>query len=295
MIGRWINRIRNLHVNVLGINARNLACVYPLNSRRHFPKADNKLLCKRLLGEHGIPCPATYAVYKSYHDLRRLENDIEVLNGFAVKPERGYGGRGIIIVRRDAEGVFRSGGHPVSSEQLRSHIYRILTGCFSLEKVSDSAFIEQLIIADDTFAEISCDGLPDVRIILYHQEPVMAMARVPTVDSGGLANLHQGALGLGIDIQTGATTGAVHKNRHIKRTPDTNRSLVGIQIPHWQTILDMAIRSSHLFGLGYLGVDIVTDCHQGPMIIEVNARPGLNIQLANMMGLRTRIPWEAKS
>jgi glutathione synthase/RimK-type ligase-like ATP-grasp enzyme len=48
----------------------------------------------------------------------------------------------------------------------------------------------------------------------------------------------------------------------------------------------MATRSSHIFGLGYLGVDIVIDRFQGPMVIEVNARPGLSIQLANAKGLK---------
>ncbi|OQY03211.1 MAG: hypothetical protein B6I25_08325 [Planctomycetales bacterium 4572_13] len=293
MIGRLIDRMRNIHNGILGINARNLACVYPLNPRRHFPRADNKLLCKQLLEKEQIAHPKTLAIYNQYRDLLCLEADIESLDGFAVKPERGCGGRGILIVERDADGLLRSHGESVSSAELRAHIYRILTGCFSLEKVSDSAFIEQLIISDDTFKDVSFGGLPDFRIILYQQIPVMAMARVPTVESGGLANLHQGALGLGIDMQTGMTTQAVYRNRCVTHTPDTNKLLVGIRIPHWENILDMATQSSHIFGLGYLGVDIVIDRCQGPMVIEVNVRPGLNIQLANAAGLKANIPWEA--
>lgn len=292
MMKRWIDRVRNLHGSVLGINARNLACVYPLNPRRHFPRADNKLLCKQLLTKRHIAHPETLAVYNQYRDLLCLAADIENLSGFAVKPACGCGGRGILIVERDTDGLLRSGGKAISFEEIRTHIYRILTGCFSLEKVSDSAFIEQLIISDDTFREISFGGLPDFRIILYQQIPVMAMARVPTVESGGLANLHQGALGLGIDLQAGITTQAVHRNRCVTHTPDTDKPLAGIQIPHWENILDMAIQSSYLFGLGYLGVDIVIDRNQGPILIEVNARPGLNIQLANAAGLKARMPWE---
>lgn len=293
MIKQFIDRMRNIHNGVLGINARNLACVYPLNPRRHFPRADNKLLCKQLLAKQHIAHPKTLAVYNQYRDLLCLEADIENLSGFAVKPERGCAGRGILIVQRDTDGLLRSGGKGVSSEGIRAHIYRILTGCFSLEKVSDSAFIEQLIISDDTFKDISFGGLPDFRIILYQNTPLMAMARVPTVESGGLANLHQGALGVGVDLQTGVTTQAVYRGRCVTHTPDTNKLLAGIRIPHWESILAMAVQSSHIFGLGYLGVDIVIDRCQGPMIIEVNARPGLNIQLANAAGLKDRIPWEA--
>jgi alpha-L-glutamate ligase-like protein len=293
VIERFFDRLRNLHKGVLGINARNLACVYPLNPRRHFPRADNKLLCKQLLEEHHIPHPETRAVYNQYRDLLSLEADIENLSGFAVKPEHGFGGRGILIVTRDADGKLRSGGDPISIDELRIHIYRVLTGCFSLEKVSDSAFIEQLIISDDTFKDVLFGGLPDIRIILCRENPVMAMARVPTAESGGLANLHQGALGLGVDMQTGVTTQAVYRDRCVTHAPNTNKPLAGFQIPLWENILDMATRSSHIFGLGYLGVDIVIDRYQGPMVIEVNARPGLNIQLANAKGLKAQMGWGA--
>ena len=295
MMARMINRIRHLNARVLGINARNLACVYPLNPRPHFPRADNKLLCKQFLKEHGIAHPATLAVYNQYRDLSSLEADIEHHSGFAIKPEQGYGGRGILIVKRQTDGSFQADGKTVSIEGLRSHVYRILTGCFSLEKVSDSAFLEQLIVADETFREISFGGLPDIRIVLYHETPVMAMARIPTIESGGLANLHQGALGLGIDLQTGITTQGVYRDRCVTHAPDTNKPLAGFRLPHWEKILEMATQSSRVFGLGYLGVDIVVDCCQGPMVIEVNARPGLNIQLANAAGLKRQIPWETDS
>jgi glutathione synthase/RimK-type ligase-like ATP-grasp enzyme len=77
----------------------------------------------------------------------------------------------------------------------------------------------------------------------------------------------------------------------VTHLPNTNKPLAGFQIPHWENILDMATQSSHIFGLGYLGVDIVIDRYQGPMVIEVNARPGLNIQLANAKGLKTQMDW----
>jgi predicted ATP-grasp superfamily ATP-dependent carboligase len=42
-------------------------------------------------------------------------------------------------------------------------------------------------------------------------------------------------------------------------------------------------------GLGYLGVDIVLDRDKGPMLLELNARPGISIQNANRFGLRDRL------
>ena len=44
-------------------------------------------------------------------------------------------------------------------------------------------------------------------------------------------------------------------------------------------------RLSHALQLGYVGVDIVLDANYGPMVLEANARPGLNIQIANNQGL----------
>jgi len=44
-----------------------------------------------------------------------------------------------------------------------------------------------------------------------------------------------------------------------------------------------------LTGLGYQGVDLVLDKNKGPLILELNARPGLNIQVANRAGLLTRL------
>jgi D-alanine-D-alanine ligase-like ATP-grasp enzyme len=41
--------------------------------------------------------------------------------------------------------------------------------------------------------------------------------------------------------------------------------------------------------LGYLGVDIVLDRDKGPLLLELNARPGLSIQIANGAGLVPRL------
>lgn len=293
MISDLSKKIRRLHRTVLGINARNLACIYPLNPRRHFPRADNKLQGKLLLAKHEIPHPKTLAVYRGYGDLKRLEADMSSVDGFALKPAQGYGGRGILIIRRGADGALVStGGCQIDIDTIRTHIYSILAGQFSLEKLTDTAFIEELVLPEENLGSISFQGLPDIRIILYKDIPVMAMVRVPTRRSGGRANLHQGAMGLGIDMQTGLTTHAILKNRSVTVAPEMDKPLVGIQVPHWDHIKDMAVKVSRVFGLGYIGIDVAIDHSAGPLVIEVNARPGLNIQLANAQGLAARIPWE---
>ena len=119
----------------------------------------------------------------------------------------------------------------------------------------------------------------------------MAMLRFPTKSSDGKANLQQGAIGVGIDLATGTTTTAVlGKNKIIEYVPGTRLLLSGIKIPYWNDILKLAVRAQEISGLGFLGADIAIDKSHGPvMVIELNARPGLSIQIANLAGLKERL------
>ncbi|MGD9305818.1 MAG: sugar-transfer associated ATP-grasp domain-containing protein, partial [Desulfobacterales bacterium] len=149
--------------------------------------------------------------------------------------------------------------------------------------------IEYRVQFDPVFEAISYQGVPDVRVIVFLGVPVMSMVRLPTCMSGGKANLHQGAIGAGIDITSGTTLTAVWRNDIVDEHPDTGNPVTGVRIPHWDTLLDIAARCHELTGLGYLGVDIVLDKDKGPLILELNARPGLSIQIANRSGLLPRL------
>ena len=117
----------------------------------------------------------------------------------------------------------------------------------------------------------------------------MAMVRLPTRTSDGRANLHQGAIGAGIDIATGRTLTAVMNNKIILEHPDTGNDVTNVEVPNWDTLLRLASSCYELTSLGYQGVDIVLDRDLGPLILELNARPGLNIQIANNAGLLSRL------
>ena len=142
---------------------------------------------------------------------------------------------------------------------------------------------------DPIFDRVSFRGVPDVRIIVFLGYPVMAMIRLPTRMSDGKANLHQGAIGVGIDLPTGVTKRGVWGTEVIREHPDTEHSIVGLKIPRWDDLMEMASRCYELSELGYIGVDFVLDRNLGPMILELNARPGLAIQIANNTGLSPRI------
>jgi alpha-L-glutamate ligase-like protein len=205
---------------------------------------------------------------------------------FVLKPNRGAAGRGILVIRgREGDCFLRHNGEHLRLEDVRQHFSEILSGLHSLGGLPDSVLIQQCVVPDPALERISYEGVADVRVILYKHAPVMAMLRLPTRLSGGRANLHQGAVGAGVDLGTGVTARAVLRNRVTERHPDTGESIVGFQVRHWQPILEMARRVSQAVGMGYLGVDIVLDERHGPLLLEANARPGLAIQIANGKGL----------
>ena len=81
----------------------------------------------------------------------------------------------------------------------------------------------------------------------------------------------------------------IQNNRYIENHPETGHPLRDRQIPHWQTILEMATKLGDKTEFGYLGVDIVLDQEKGPLLLEINARPGISIQIANQAGLLPRL------
>lgn len=278
---------------ILGMNARNLTYIRPSNTRACIRLADNKLLAKQVLRKNSIPVPRNYGIIKNYKDLESFDWS-RLPSDFALKPNRGLGGEGILIAygqKKNGQWVKASRAE-ISQDFLKNHIRNILDGNYSLFNIPDTAFFEERLKILKLFKPYSFKGIPDIRIIVYNKVPMMAMLRLPTHASDGRANLHQGGLGVGIDMGTGITTTAITKMPHdriIEYAPGTRLSLSGIKIPHWDQILYLAVKAQEVSGLGYLGADIVIDREKGPVFLELNARPGLSIQTANMAPLKERL------
>jgi alpha-L-glutamate ligase-like protein len=286
----WVTRFRQLREKgILGMNRRNAQCILDLNPRRLYPLVDQKHRMHALCRDIGVPCPELYGVLSTHSALRQLPGLLADHEDFVLKPNRGAGGRGIlVVVGRDGDQFVRHNDQRLGLVDIHQHVSDTLSGLYSLGGQSDAALIQQRVIPDATFERISFQGTPDLRVLLYKHVPAMAMLRLPTRSSGGRANLHQGAIGAGVDLATGTTCHAVCRNRRIERHPDTGHALVGFQVPHWSEILEMAGKVSRAVGMGYLGVDVVLDRRQGPLLLEANARPGLAIQIANGQGLLPR-------
>jgi alpha-L-glutamate ligase-like protein len=277
-------------LGILGMNRRNAACILDHNPRSKYPLVDDKMRLHRLCATIGVPTPQVYAEIDSFGTLPRLNELLGGRGDFVVKPNRGSAGRGILVLTgRDGDGFRRHNGERLGLDSLQQHLSDILSGMYSLGGQPDSALIQQRIRLHPTFEAITYKGIPDVRVILYRNEPAMAMLRLPTKESNGRANLHQGGIGTGIDLETGITHHAVQRNRLVSKHPDTGRPVVGMRMPFWDEVIRLSRRVSEAVGLGYIGVDVVIDADGGPMLLEANARPGLAIQIANGQGLTPRL------
>ena len=272
---------------ILTMNRRNRDYVDRYNPKGLLATLD-KARVKALLVPQGIPMPETYLVVRGRKDLPQAAALLGGLERFAVKPASAYGGEGILLVKGRVPGGFRVNGHVESPDQVLHHIQRIVDGDFN-DGMGDSAILEEHLEQDPTLNPLAPEGVLDVRVLTLLGHPVMAMARLPTKASKGRANLHTGAVGAGVDLVTGRLTSAVWNGVQVDVHPDTGVSLRGFQVPRWREVLETACAAQEASGLGFAGVDIVLDARHGPVVLEVNRRPGLEIQNANRQGLLPRL------
>src|SRR5439155_2297046 len=177
------------------------ACILDHNPRSLYPLVDDKLRMHQLCRRIGVPTPAVYAVVSSYHALRQLPQMLGDRGDFVVKPNCGSAGRGVLVLTgRDGPSFVRHNGERLGADSLRQHLSDILSGMYSLGGQQDRALLQQRVRLHPAFAAVAYKGIPDVRVILYRNEPAMAMLRLPTRESNGRANLHQGGIGTGVDL-----------------------------------------------------------------------------------------------
>jgi len=289
-LSSWINPVRLSGRGVLGMNRRNVAYISRYNERRYFPLVDNKLTTKLIAQEAGLAVPNLISVVRTQHEVEAVEEKLEGLGEFVAKPAQGSGGKGIlVIVDEEDDNYKKASGDLISVGEVKRHLTNTLSGLHSLGGRTDVAFLETLVRVDPMFDPFSHEGVPDIRLIVFQGVPVMGMLRLATRASDGKANLHQGAIGVGLDIATGQAIRAVQHNQLVTHHPDTGADLADINIPGWMALLHLAARCYEVTELGYLGCDIVIDRNRGPLILELNARPGLSIQIANDAGLLPRL------
>ncbi len=285
-------------MGILGINNRVGRYILRHNKRADYPLVDNKVLTAQRAEAWGIPTPENYMIVENYGSLKNLHLKLLKYESFVIKPAKGSQGNGIIvikeIIKEEIDGEVRilcrrSNDKLMDIDEVKHHISGILSGLYSLSGHSDTAIIQAKIDKHPIFDDYSFGGIPDIRVIVFEGFPVMSMVRLPTRSSDGKANLHQGAIGAGLNLSNGWTNNAVIRNQVVSVHPDTGHHLMGLKLPFWKEILELAARCHDMVGLGYLGADIVLTPDQGPILLELNARPGLAIQIANLAGLVPRL------
>ncbi|HEO65292.1 MAG TPA: alpha-L-glutamate ligase-like protein [Spirochaetes bacterium] len=279
------NILTGHHSEVLGVNKRNLDYIYPNNGRRYFSLVDEKLRTKEIAADLGVPVPRTYLTFKDFRELISFEDQIKAYENFVIKPNKGHGGHGILIIGdRTANGYLDVHENPLPFRKLKRQVSDILMGAYSYG-MNDTAVIEERIFPSSFLMTLYPQGLADIRIILYMEQPIMGMLRIPTSLSEGKANLHQRGIGVGLDLSTGKTIHALYKGKSITKHPDTHQDLIDLELPFIKEILDICKIVAAKIPLKYLGFDLTLDEKIGPMLIEINARPGLEIQNVTQKGL----------
>ena len=285
----FANPFKLKKLGILGMNKRNIHYIGRENDRKYYPLVDNKLKTKVIAENADIDVPKLLATVERQSQLRKLKDILDGHEKFVVKPAQGSGGKGIlVIVNREGDTFFKPNGQRLELRDIHRDISNILSGLYSLGGKPDVAMIEQLVEFDPIFERYSYEGVPDIRVIIYKGYPAMAMLRCSTRESDGKANLHQGAVGVGIDMASGKALFAVQHDNPVMKHPDTGYDFSELEIPHWEKMLTLSASCYEVTHLGYLGVDIVLDKNLGPLILELNARPGLAIQIANRTGALKR-------
>ncbi|MBR9675434.1 hypothetical protein GOV05_00305 [Candidatus Woesearchaeota archaeon] len=287
-------RFKNLLDNkkdILSLNVRNREYIAKYNPPNLYPNLSKDKM-KLSFHQLNIPTPKTYAIIETKNDIGLLDKIVFEKESFVIKPTKGLGGEGILVI--DSKGknpnkkLFVT-EKEVSLETLKSHIKQILEGQYANSN-EDKAIIEEKIEVSQYFQKSFGKGVFDIRVIVFYGFPVMAMMRIPTKESKGFGNIHKGAISVGLDITTGKAINPFWKagGGEIKYHPDTKKDLTKIKIPNWDEILRLSCLAQGASKLNYAGVDVVLS-KKGPLVLEVNKRPGIEIQNANLEGLLKRL------
>ena len=277
------------HRQVLGMNRRNAGVIYRNHTRRDFTVADDKVATKELLEPAGIPVPETYAVLDEIRSVKPNWPQIAERPSVVIKPAKGRAGNNILVLDRTDTNWTSPSGAGYDAGAIQRHIADIVYGTQSYG-AWDRAIVEERVVGHPFFRRIYDGGLPDVRMIAYQDELLLAMSRIPTSVSEGKANLHQGALGVRIDLDSGVMGPGYDYRRYHPAHPDSGVHFEGCTVPHWDHVRTISHAVCDLVPLDYLGIDIVLDEAQGPLVMEINARPGLEIQNVNQQGLLEKLP-----
>ncbi|MDD5396453.1 MAG: sugar-transfer associated ATP-grasp domain-containing protein [Candidatus Moranbacteria bacterium] len=269
----------------IGMNLRNHVIQF-FNPQSSLLLAKDKLATKKLLSGNGVLMPRSYFEISKRADLKLMEN---FPKEFVLKPSCGHGGNGILVLERKNDGYFDPAGNEHSLRDIRRQLLKILDGEFSGFREKDIAIVEERLYPSPKIVFKHAAGLPDIRIFCINYVPTMAMLRYATKETNGRANLSMGAIGIAIDIETGEFTHLHRKKENEKLSFADFGISSGFIMPKWEEMKKTAIKASQLSSLKLSGVDLILDKNDRVMVLEINGRPGIEIQNINEKSLLEKL------
>ena len=161
----WPTRLRDK--GIVGMNRRNIRYIGRYNARRLYPLVDDKLKTKLLAQQYGITTPELIGTVTTQFGVKHMSDMLDGHQGFVVKPAKGSGGKGILVIEKVENGLFyKPSGASLTMEDIERHVSNLLSGLYSLGGSPDVAVIETLINFDESLLEYTYEGVPDIRVIV---------------------------------------------------------------------------------------------------------------------------------
>ncbi len=187
-----------------------------------------------------------------------------------LKPSFGSGGKGILVFEKKEGKYVNSNNEPLNAD----FFIRELKGAFY--------FVQQGLVHSAEMSRIYPNSINTFRIVTeYKNGEAKILFAIFRMGQGGknLDNASSGGLYLKVDIDTGMMSDhALSFSRDIYTThPDTGFTFKGAQLECWEEIKSFVLLTAKKFRkLRYIGWDVAFT-NEGPVVIEINKRPGVGI------------------
>ena len=197
-----------------------------------------------------------------------------------VKPRQGNGGHNAARYDHVGNGVYRSAtGELIARETLLRQLL--------LQSLKQDFIVQPRLVNHRALSTISNDALSTVRVLTIRNEKGfpeatnfafrMAMGENSTVD-----NFHQGGLATVVDAETGmigeaSNIGVRPEVGWLSVHPNSGVTFKGMILPDWAAVVALAVAAHQAFPQRIMVGWDVAMLADGPMIIEGNGRPDLDI------------------
>jgi hypothetical protein len=196
------------------------------------------------------------------------------------KPICGRGGRGAERWDYDRAGIYRG---PAGQELDQSEFLERLAA----QSVSNSRLVQPRLVNCDELSDLNNDALSTIRIVTCldeqdRPEVVAAAMRMAVGDNHLIDNFHAGGIATAVDIASGelgqaSNMGVDARLGWLDRHPTSGARIRGRKLPRWDDTLRLAEQAHRAFGdRVVIGWDVAVT-PDGPVVVEGNGAPDLDI------------------